>query len=84
MLNESFLFASLFWGTLGGGYLLGLTDTVSLRWIGAVTPLGAAGFWIAAIASVLCAGALVTGYFLIESARALRDREPRVRSVHAA
>jgi hypothetical protein len=22
MLNESFLFASLFWGTLGGGYLL--------------------------------------------------------------
>ena len=73
------------WGIgLGGGYLLGLTDTVSLRWIGAVTPLGAAGFWIAAIASVLCAGALVTGYFLIESARALRDREPRARSVHAA
>ena len=42
---------------LGGGYLLGLTDTLG-------PARGAAGFWIAAVASLSLAGTGVTGYFL--------------------
>jgi MATE family multidrug resistance protein len=46
------------WGIgLGGGYLLGLTDILGAA-------LGAAGFWIAATASLLAAGLLVFAYFL--------------------
>ncbi len=64
------------WGLgLGGGYVLGLTDRVHLTAIGLQTPLGASGFWIAAIASVFCAGGVVTLYFLRESARVSRNPE---------
>ena len=46
------------WGVgLGGGYLLGLTETFG-------PPMGAAGFWIAAVASLVVAGVGVLAYFL--------------------
>jgi MATE family multidrug resistance protein len=61
------------WGLgLGGGYLLGFSEFDGLRALGIDTPLGARGFWIAAIASVLLAGGLVSAYFLVESARTTR------------
>jgi len=53
------------WGIgLGGGYLMGLTDLVG-------TARGAAGFWIAATASLLAAGLLVLAYFLRVSRTAM-------------
>jgi len=52
------------WGVgLGGGYVIGLTS-VDLAWLGLATPLGAPGFWLAAIASLVLASSLVTAYFL--------------------
>ncbi len=52
------IYAVSLWGVgLGGGYLLGLTDALG-------PARGAAGFWIAAVASLSLAGAGVTGYFL--------------------
>ncbi len=52
------IYAISLWGVgLGGGYLLGLTDT-----FGAAR--GAAGFWIAAVASLVLAGVGVFAYFL--------------------
>ncbi|MDD5175286.1 MAG: MATE family efflux transporter [Sterolibacterium sp.] len=52
------IYAVALWGVgLGGGYLLGLTDTFG-------PPRGAAGFWFAAILSLALAGGLVTAYFL--------------------
>jgi MATE family multidrug resistance protein len=52
------IYAISLWGVgLGGGYLLGLTDSFG-------PPRGAAGFWIAAVASLLLAGAGVLAYFL--------------------
>jgi len=46
------------WGVgLGGGYLLAFSDTLA-------APMGARGFWLAAILSVALAGSLVTVYFL--------------------
>ncbi len=58
------------WGVgLGGGYWLGLTaiGRESLSSLGLAQPLGAAGFWIAAVASLGLAGALVVIYFLAVS-----------------
>ena len=52
------IYAVALWGVgLGGGYLLGLTDTIA-------APAGAAGFWLAAIFSLMLAGGWVTLYFL--------------------
>jgi len=52
------IYAVSLWGIgLAGGYALGLTD-----WFG--PPRGAAGFWIAATASLAVAGLAVTAYFL--------------------
>jgi MATE family multidrug resistance protein len=52
------IYAVALWGVgLGGGYLLGLTDTFG-------APHGAAGFWIAGAASLAIAGVAVTAYFL--------------------
>jgi MATE family multidrug resistance protein len=52
------IYAISLWGVgLGGGYLLGLTDSFG-------PPRGAAGFWIAAVASLTIAGAGVLAYFL--------------------
>jgi len=58
------IYAISLWGVgLGGGYAIGLT-TVDLSWLYLHTPMGAAGFWLAAIASLALAGSLVTAYFL--------------------
>ncbi|MBN8475445.1 MATE family efflux transporter, partial [Sulfuritalea sp.] len=52
------IYAVALWGVgLGGGYLLGLTDAFG-------PARGAAGFWIAAVASLTIAGAGVLIYFL--------------------
>jgi MATE family multidrug resistance protein len=64
------IYAFALWGVgLGGGYTLGLTE-VDLSWLGVATPLGAKGFWTAAIGSLLVAGSLVSLYFLRVSAKA--------------
>lgn len=54
------------WGVgLAGGYMLGLTEVdLGMGKLGIAPPLGAAGFWIAAIASLVVAGAGVVAYFL--------------------
>lgn len=52
------IYALALWGVgLGGGYLLGLTDSFG-------APLGAAGFWVAGVGSLTIAGAGVLAYFL--------------------
>ncbi len=57
------VYAVALWGVgLGGGTTLGLQGVA-----GWVAPLGAKGFWIAAIASLTLAGGLVTAYFLYVS-----------------
>jgi MATE family multidrug resistance protein len=67
------IYAFALWGVgLGGGYTLGLS-TVDLSWLGVATPIGAKGFWAAAIGSLFVAGSLVTLYFLRVSARASSD-----------
>ena len=59
------IYALSLWGVgLGGGYLLGLTDS-----LGAAR--GAAGFWIAGVASLSIAGAGVLAYFLRVSAQTI-------------
>lgn len=51
------IYATALWGVgLGGGYLAGLTDTFG-------PPRGAAGFWLAAVASLTLAGAALVLYF---------------------
>jgi MATE family multidrug resistance protein len=53
-----------FWGIgLGGGYLLALTDTL-------IPARGAPGFWLAATAALILAGAVVLTYFLAVSRKA--------------
>ncbi|MDD5298604.1 MAG: MATE family efflux transporter [Rhodocyclaceae bacterium] len=65
------IYATALWGVgLGGGYVLGLTD-VSLP-LGLAGPMGATGFWIAAVASLVVAGALAGGYL----ERISRPKEP--------
>ena len=67
------IYAVALWGVgLGGGYALGLTH-VDLAWLGLSTPLGAPGFWPAAIASLALASSLVTAYFLYVSRAAVSD-----------
>lgn len=63
------VYSVVLWGVgLGGGYALGLTD-VGLGRFGLPVPLGAPGFWAAAIAGVALAGTLVTAYFFWASRR---------------
>ncbi len=63
------IYAVALWGVgLGGGYALGLTHA-DLAWLGLSAsglspPMGAPGFWLAAIASLALAASLVTAYFL--------------------
>ncbi|OFZ99276.1 MAG: hypothetical protein A3H35_02410 [Betaproteobacteria bacterium RIFCSPLOWO2_02_FULL_62_17] len=60
------------WGLgLGGGYMLALTP-VDLAWLGVSTPMGAKGFWIAAVGALLVANTLVLLYFLYVSRVAIR------------
>jgi MATE family multidrug resistance protein len=56
------------WGVgLGGGYVLGLTDALSLPALGLATPLGVPGFWIGAIAGMAVAATGIVVYFLMVS-----------------
>ncbi len=67
------IYAVALWGVgLGGGYLIGLTR-VDLAWLGLSTPMGAPGFWLAAIASLVLASSLVTAYFLRVSGAAAAE-----------
>ena len=64
---------------LGGGYLIGLTNRVSLPALGLVTPLGARGLWIGATVGMLVASAATITYFAAVSApRHARARSPRI------
>lgn len=56
------------WGVgLAGGYALGLTSWIDLRWLGFATPLGAPGFWVAAVAGMMVAALGILSYFLVVS-----------------
>ena len=68
------IYAVVLWGVgLGGGYVIGLAG-VDLAWPDryaflqgwgfSSAPMGARGFWLAAIASLALASSLVTAYFL--------------------
>ncbi|MCC6868510.1 MAG: MATE family efflux transporter, partial [Burkholderiales bacterium] len=57
------------WGVgLAGGYALGLTDAIDLRWLGRATPLGTPGFWVAAVAGTCVAALGIVSYFFAISA----------------
>jgi MATE family, multidrug efflux pump len=57
------------WGVgLGGGYLLGLTRFEPARALGLAVPMGAGGFWLAAVISLVVAAAILFAYFLRASA----------------
>ncbi len=65
------------WGLgLGGGYLLGLTPFAPAAALGLATPMGAAGFWLAGVASLAVAGGLLFAYFLRASAAAIGVARP--------
>ena len=72
------IYAVALWGVgLGGGYAIGLTH-IDLAWLGLstaglTTPMGAQGFWLAAIASLALASSLVTAYFLRVSRSAVSN-----------
>lgn len=53
------------WGIgLGGGYFLGLTRIEAALALGLATPMGAAGFWLAGVLSLLVAASALFAYFL--------------------
>ncbi len=77
------IYAVALWGVgLGGGYVIGLVG-VDPAWFGSPVllqqwgfsgaPMGARGFWLAAIASLVLASGLVTAYFLRVSGSARND-----------
>jgi MATE family multidrug resistance protein len=61
------------WGIgLGGGYVIGLTQFEPADRLGLATPMGAAGFWLAAVASLFVAAAILFIYFLRKSRPPMR------------
>jgi MATE family multidrug resistance protein len=71
------IYAVALWGVaLGGGYALGIARVTASGT--AIPPMGASGFWLAAVAGMVLTAALVTAYFLrLSRARARfaeRDR----------
>jgi MATE family multidrug resistance protein len=53
------------WGLgLGGGYVLGLTRLGAASGFGLATPMGAAGFWLAGVLSLVFAAVILLAYFL--------------------
>jgi MATE family multidrug resistance protein len=65
------IYAVSLWGVaLGGGYLLGIAG-VAVPGV-ALPPMGARGFWVAALAGMVLTAALVTAYFLRLSGARLR------------
>jgi MATE family multidrug resistance protein len=58
------------WGIgLGGGYALGLERIEATNALGLATPMGAAGFWLAGVASLVVAAAILFAYFMHVSRR---------------
>ena len=52
------------WGIgLGGGYALGLEGVPIANALGLATPMGAAGFWLAGVASLVVASLILLAYF---------------------
>jgi MATE family multidrug resistance protein len=52
------------WGIgLGGGYALGLKSLHLANALGFATPMGAAGFWLAGVASLVVASVILLAYF---------------------
>ena len=52
------------WGIgLGGGYALGLESLETANALGLGTPMGAAGFWLAGVASLVVASLILFAYF---------------------
>ena len=52
------------WGIgLGGGYALGLEKVETANALGLGTPMGAAGFWLAGVASLVAASLILFAYF---------------------
>jgi MATE family multidrug resistance protein len=52
------------WGIgLGGGYALGLEQVEAANALGLGTPMGAAGFWLAGVASLVVASLILFAYF---------------------
>ena len=56
---------------LGGGYALGLERIEAVNTLGIATPMGAAGFWLAGVASLVVASTVLFAYFM----RVSRARE---------
>jgi MATE family multidrug resistance protein len=58
------------WGIgLGGGYALGFERIDAAGAVGLTTPMGAAGFWLAGVASLIVVAAILFAYFLHVSGR---------------
>jgi len=58
------------WGIgLGGGYALGLGRVEAATALGLATPMGAAGFWLAGVASLVVAATILFAYFMHVSRR---------------
>ena len=59
------VYTAALWGIgLGGGYLLGLTELRAANALGGATPMGAAGFWLAGLLSLIVAAGILFAYFL--------------------
>ena len=53
------------WGIgLGGGYALGLERIAAADAFGLATPMGASGFWLAGVASLIVAAGILFAYFI--------------------
>ena len=64
------VYTGALWGVgLGGGYAVGLTRSTAAAALGLSTPMGAAGFWLAAVAGLAVATAILFAYFLRVSRR---------------
>jgi MATE family multidrug resistance protein len=62
------------WGIgLGGGYALGLERIETANALGLATPMGAAGFWLAGVASLVVASLVLLAYFVRASEARLRS-----------
>jgi len=64
------------WGIgLGGGYALGLGHVAAAGALGLATPMGASGFWLAGVASLVVAAGILFAYFIrVSGERAIPAR----------
>src|SRR6266446_3902005 len=62
------VYTAALWGIgLGGGYALGLDRLEAANALGLATPMGAAGFWLAGVLSLVVAAAILFAYFMLVS-----------------